>query len=281
VKVEGVLAGTLNLESPFPDNYVAFLPLVVALAGAVGRTLADSRAEIEGDVLDRTAQALARKHEYSGVLTSMQENLQMVSPESLKTELTDKAKRLRTAIQDLREPQEPAKTPARSLWELIQDALNRAQQDTAMEVPSADIFHLPITPRATQAVGTLLDSIFRNVNYHSTSDGRDQNGRPMPCIVFGTTMLDGVEQALIVMENLSKRILVPEACAELYRYPVEGPLRELRLGTYIAGLNARRIGASIHATPVQGGRVFRTTLIIPIGSLSDRAISGSVPNPGS
>jgi hypothetical protein len=279
VKVEGILAGTLNLESPFPDNYASLLPLVVALAGAVGRTFADARAEIEGDVLDRTAQALARKHEYSGVLTEMRNDLEIVNPESLREKLGDKVEKLRTVIQDLREPGVPAKIPARTLWRLVEDTLQETQLGAVREAPSETMFYRPLSPRATQAIMTVLVNVFRNVNYHSTSDGRDRDGRPMPRVTSGVTLLDGAQQAVIFVENLSKRLLTLDLCAELYRYPL-APSSEIRLGTYIAGLNARRVGARIHATPIQDGRALRTTLIIPMESLYDTTDSADVSYSG-
>jgi hypothetical protein len=271
VRIEGVLAGTLNLESPFSNNYTPFLPLVVALAGAVGRTLADARAEIEGDVLDRTAQALARKHEYSGILTSMCEDLESVNQQWLKESLGGKIETLRTVIQDLREPEAPANVRARSLWGIVNGSLQHTELGAAREKPSEELFHHPLVPRAAQAITTVLGSVFRNVNYHSTSDGRDRDGLPVPRMAFDATFMDGAKQAVTIIENLSKKFLSPSFCAALYRYPVEGPLREIRLGTYIAGLNARRIGARIHATPIQEGWGLRTTLIIPAENLYDRA----------
>jgi GAF domain-containing protein len=268
VRIEGILAGTLNLESPFVDNYAPFLPLVVALSGAVGRTLADSRAEIEGDLLDRTAQALTRRHEYSGVLTSMRADLEHVESDPLKEELSGKVETLQTLIQDLREPVAPTKYPAASLWEIVADSLRQLQLGATRERPTEELFHDKLVPRAAQAIGTVLTSVFRNVNYHSTPDGRDYDGQPVPRVLFRSTRIEGTDQAVIIVENLSKNILDASFCAELYRYPV-APHGEIRLGTYIAGLNARRAGARIHGTPLQEGRALRTTLIVPVERLND------------
>jgi hypothetical protein len=204
----------------------------------------------------------------------MQEDLKAVDPEWLKEKLTDKIAVLRTVIQDLREPNIPANVSEQSLWEIVEESLRQIQLGAVREPPSEDIFHRPLGPRATQALTTVLSNVFRNVNYHSTSDGLDRDGRPVPRVMSDVCLLDGTKQAVIIVENLSKWFLKPAFCAELYRYPVEGPLREIRLGTYIAGLNARRVGAHIHATTIQGGRALRTTLIIPVENLYDTAASG-------
>jgi GAF domain-containing protein len=281
VRIEGILAGTLNLESPFADNYATFLPLVVALAGAVGRTLADARAEIEGDLLDRTAQALARRHEYSGVLSAMRTDLESVEPSELRRKLTGEVDALQTVVQDLRKPDVRPDLTAKSLWDIVQDASQQIQLWIVKERPVDNTYHTPLSPRATEALETVMSSVFRNVNYHSTSEGRDREGQPVPRLKFDRTHLEGVEQAVVIVENLSKTLLRPEVCAELYRYPVEGPHREIRLGTYIAGLNARRVGARIHAVPFHGGQALRTTLIVPVEKLYDRSNPGEdISHPG-
>jgi hypothetical protein len=74
---------------------------------------------------------------------------------------------------------------------------------------------------------------------------------------------------VVAVENMSFDILDEKSCAALHRYPAEGRAGEMRLGTYIAGLNARRIGARIHAMPIEGGRGLRTILIVPVEDLRD------------
>ncbi|REG00761.1 hypothetical protein DFJ67_6818 [Asanoa ferruginea] len=274
VRIEGVLAGTLNLESPFVDNYAPFLPLIMALSGAVGRTLADARAEIESGLLDRTAHALGKRHEYSGVLSALQKGLESVSSQDLRQALIDKAESLRTLIQDLREPDMPATLPAKSLWQIVGDNLRNAELAASTECPTETLFHIKLSPRASRAVSTVLNSVFRNVSYHSSPDGRDFNGERVPRVRFDVVRLGGARRAVIVIENLTERILETDFCTTLYRYPTETLNGEIRLGTYIAGLNARRVGAHIHAVPIQGGRGLRTTVIVPVEVLRDTANDG-------
>lgn len=267
VKVEGVLAGTLNLESPFIDNYAPFLPLVVALSGAVGRTLADARAELEGALLDRAAHALARRHDFSGVLKAIETDLKGIDTSPLKGKLLDKVGTLQSLVQDLREPEVSVELQAKSLWEIVEDTRKQISLDAAVSQPTERLFHENLAPRASQSVAIVLSSVLRNVNYHSAQDARDSDGRPVPRISFGSTYLQGAVQAIVTVENLSLHYLEPGFCAELYRYPVGDPHGEIRLGTYIAGLNARRIGARIHANLLKDGKTLRTTLIVPVREL--------------
>ncbi|MEV6489772.1 hypothetical protein AB0M20_14260 [Actinoplanes sp. NPDC051633] len=273
VKVEGILAGTLNLESPFADNYAPYLPLIVALSGAVGRTLADARAELEVGLLDTTAHALASQHQYSGVLARMADEIEDVQPRALHDTLMDRTRRLRTLIQDLREPDMPERMPARSLWQIVRDSIDHLGVQLSIVEPAEQLFHLPLLPRVTRALTSVLENVWKNVDYHSSADGRDADGKTVPRATFGLARLDGMKQAMIIVDNLSLNILDENYCAALYRYPAEGSEGEIRLGTYLAGLNARRIGARIHGMPIQGGAGLRTICMIPVEDLRDTASS--------
>jgi GAF domain-containing protein len=270
VKVEGILTGTLHLESPFADNYAPYLPLVVALSGAVGRTLADARAELEVGLLDKAAQGLARRHDYSGVLTDMKERLASVEPADLRQGLIRSATQLQTLIKELREPELPERLPEPTLWEIVRESVDESLIGRSITQPAEPIFHQPMVPRATRALTTVLENVWDNVERHSTKSGWDALGRrTVPRIRFGTAELDGRTQAVVAVENMSFDILDEKSCAALHRYPAEGRAGEMRLGTYIAGLNARRIGARIHAMPIEGGRGLRTILIVPVEDLRD------------
>lgn len=267
VRIEGILAGTLNLESPVVDNYTAFMPLVIAFCGAIGRTLADARAALETRVLDSAAHALTRRHEFSSELKTMREGLEKLDASGSKEALFEKVNSLGTLIQDMREPDRQSQSPA-SLWQIFQDCAAQAQLEFGVIAkPKEAIFHESLDARASQAVATILRTVLRNVSYHSDLSAYDARGERVPRVRFSTIQIQGDLQAVIILENRSRNYLDENQCRALYRYPVEGPGGELRLGTYIAGLNARRIGARIHAALLDDLKTLRTTIIIPVGAL--------------
>lgn len=268
VRVEGVVAGTLHLESPLQDNYTAFLPLVAALTGAIGRTLADARAEFEGRILDKAAHALARRHEFGGDLNSLTRDIRALEARTSTDPLITKVDAMLSVIQDLREAEPGPEFGAATVW----DIFNECRRETQLRFgelarPADRLFHETVSPRAAQSLTTVLRSLFRNINYHSSTEAFDDAGRPIPRATFARTTLGGSCQALVILENHSRKYLDPHFCEELYRYPVEGAEKDLRLGTYIAGLNARRTTARIYATALDDLRTFRTTIAIPVEEL--------------
>lgn len=267
IRTEGILTGTLNLESPLVDNYAAFLPIVVALCGAVGRTLADARASLERAVLDSAAHALAKRHEFIGDLMALREGIEKLSTEDSKDSLLQLVEAMRTLNQDLRTPQ-VQDAGSSSLWETFLACVRQAQLRFGLfGKPTDEMFFWPLDPAATQTIAPLFRSLLRNISYHSDTAAYDSERRPVPRVRFLTTRLQGLNQAIIILENKALGFLDPDLCKELYRYPVQGPGGELRLGTYIAGLNARRIGAQLHACALDDLQTFRTTMIIPVVNL--------------
>lgn len=268
VRAEGIVIGTLNLESPLIDNYDPFMSLIVALCGAIGRTLADGRAALETSVLDNAAQALARRHEFSGDLTALAKDVKNLTEGSSKEPILARIASMHSAIKDLRDL--PGRQSASaSYWGIISEVAQAAQlRFGAISKPTDDIFHQKVSSQATQLLSTVLRSLFRNINFHSDISAHDSFGRPVPRAHFSVTKLQGTAQAVATFENFSRDFLEPDVCKQLYRYPITGPGGELRLGTYIAGLNARRMGARIHACCLEDKKTFRTTLIVPIGDLT-------------
>jgi len=269
VKVDGILVGTLNLESTTVDNYAPYLPLMIALSGAIGRTLADARAEIEGGLLDRAAQALAQHHELGGNLKEIEDELTALKPVRSRNSIVAKIVRLQSTVVDLRSTGSSPTTTvrARTLWEIVEECAQRTQLSIQKDRPADTLFHERLTDQASHCIATALDCIFRNINDHSSPDGRDSAGRLVPRIRFTTGLLQGTTQAVLRIENLAREFLDQRFCAELYRYPSEGTQREIRLGTHIAAIHARRIGGRVHASVPAAGRIVRTTMIIPVGEL--------------
>jgi hypothetical protein len=268
LRVEGIVAGTLNLESPLVDNYTSFTSIIAAFGGAIGRTLADSRAMLEAEVLDSAAHSLARRHEISGDLNALSSKIEsQLSPGGEQVWLTQ-IESMKAVIEDLRE-QQPRTSEPSTLWQIFKDCSDKTQlRFSSLRKPSKKVFSEPLTPLATQVLSTVFHSLLRNINYHSSASAYDDEGKAVPRVRFGTTELQGVIQAVIVTENSSKKYVDPKLCRILYRYPVKGPEGELRLGTYIAGLNARRIGARVHACALSH-KIFRTTVLVPVGELCD------------
>jgi GAF domain-containing protein len=267
VRIEGVVAGTLNLESPLADNYTAFMPIVMALSGALGRTLADARAVLENRVLDAAAHALTRRHEFSHDLTAVREGVEQLLTSEPKDEILNRLKVMESTIQDLREP-ESSDTVSASLWKTFQSCVAQAHlRFGIMTGPREEIFHRALDAHATQSLTAIFRSVLHNISYHSDLSAYDNQGQPVPRVTFHSTDLQGTDQAVIVLENQSLQILDEDEVREFYRYPVPGPGGELRLGTYIAGLNARRLGARIHACIAGDPHIIRTTIIVPVGAM--------------
>jgi len=267
IRTEGILTGILNLESPLVDNYAAFLPIVVALCGAVGRTLADARASLEREVLDNAAHALAKRHEFIGDLMALRKGIEELSTEGSKDSLLERMEAMAALSQDLRTPQ-VHDAGSSSLWGTFVVCVRQTQLRFGLfDKPTDAAFFQPLDPAATQTIATVFRSLLRNISYHSDTAAYDSERRPVPRVRFLMTGLQGLNQAIIVLENKALGFLDPDFCKELYRYPVQGPGGQLRLGTYIAGLNARRIGAQLHACALDDLQTFRTTMIIPVGNL--------------
>lgn len=267
IRIEGIVAGTLNLESPLVDNYAAFMPIVIALSGALGRTLADSRAVLENRVLDAAAHALTRRHEFTHDLKAVRESFEKFKIAEPKDEIIDQLKAMESAIQDLREPENVTRSSA-TLWNIFQSCQAEVHLKFGIiSKPDDESFHHLLDARATQAVSAIFRSVFHNISYHSDVTAYDKSGQPVPRVKFHSTLLQGTRQAVVVLENRSLQYLDEDEARELYRYPVPGPGGELRLGTYIAGLNARRLGARIHACITEDQRIIRTTIIIPVRNL--------------
>ena len=267
IRIEGIVAGTLNLESPLVDNYTAFMPIVMALSGALGRTLADARAVLENRVLDAAAQALTRRHEFTHDLKEVREGFMKLKIAEPKDAILNQLKAMESTIQDLREPENFTIASA-TLWNIFQSCIAEAHLKFGIIAkPNERIFHHFLDQRATQAVATIFRSLLHNISYHSDITAYDKTGRPVPRVKFHSTFLQGTEQAVVILENRSRQHLDEDETRELYRYPVSGPGGELRLGTYIAGLNARRLGARIHACITDDQRIIRTTIIIPVRNL--------------
>jgi GAF domain-containing protein len=267
VKVEGILAGTLNLESPFENNYAPFLPLVLALSGAVGRTLADARAQLEDAILDLAAQALDRRHDSSRELDEISENLQDLPRSPQRDSLLDQAEHMRSLVKDMRRKNERRPAPS-SLWQIFETTVHKlGLKIHGCKPPKHRLFEETLDARACACLATMFQSVMYNLNQHSSPDAHDRSGRIVPRVRFEILRLQAVDQAVVILESLSSKYLTEELCAELYRYPIKSPNAELRLGTYIAGINARRIGARIHASLLEDSRTLRTTIIVPIEPL--------------
>jgi hypothetical protein len=269
VKVEGILAGTLNLESPFENNYAPFLPLVLALSGAVGRTLADARAQLEDAILDLAAQALDRRHDSSRELDRISKDLEGLPASPERDTLLDQAERMQSLVKNMRRKREhgPAPAPA-SLWQVFEATVRKlGLKIHGCRAPRLKLFDETLDERACACLTTMFLSILYNLNQHSSADAHDTRGRPVPRVRFEVLRLQAVDQAVVILESLSSKYLTEEFCGELYRYPIKRPNAELRLGTYIAGINARRVGARVHSSLFEDSRTLRTTMIIPIEQL--------------
>lgn len=241
---------------------------MVALSGAIGRTLADARAEMEGGLLDRAAQVLAKRHDFGKVLLDIEDRLAGMEPAESRRSVEAKITSLQSVVEELRSTGvSVTQIRPQTLWEIVDGCRRHNQLQILHERPTDGIFHERLVDRASLCVTTLLDCIFGNVNDHSSADGYDRAGNRVPRMTFTTCRVQGDTQAVVQIENKSLDFLDQRFCAELYRYPVKGTHGEIRLGTYIATINARRIGGRIHAAVLKDGQTVRTTIVVPVGDL--------------
>jgi hypothetical protein len=262
LRVEGVLAGTLSLQSPFQKIYAPQIPLVEALAGAIGRTLADGRAASESDVLQTAAFALAKRHQYSGQLRELHDLTNLASSGPKQAKFNKLMESMQATLADLRAPVTVEASVKASLWEICRDEVKfHGLEFRGLSKPDSNLYHLSLASPASSNIASMLRQLLSNIHYHQSSVGDS------PSIRFRTIRLNGTEQALITIKNTSRRPVDESQCATLYRYPVRTESGTFRLGAYIAGLNARSVGALIHAMPRHDGTVFKTTIIIPVGEL--------------
>jgi len=139
--------------------------------------------------------------------------------------------------------------------------------DTSLVLPTgvyADVFHKEVEPLEATAINIAMTNILNNAIGHVDPIRRGHEAAERRTIEFHQTYLDGRDSAVIVVRNRMRRPLPSDRIAGLYRYPLTGKNDELRLGAFLAGLAAQRIGGRLHAYQTVEMPALTSVLIIPV-----------------
>jgi hypothetical protein len=139
--------------------------------------------------------------------------------------------------------------------------------DTSLVLPAdahPDVFHREVEPLEAAAINIAVTNILNNAIGHVDPIRRGPETAARRTIEFHQTYLDGRDSAVITVRNRMRSPLPPDRISGLYRYPLAGRNDELRLGAFLAGLAAQRIGGRLHAYQTASLPTLTSVLIIPV-----------------
>lgn len=272
VRVEGLLVGTMNLESTLPDAYNPIRPLIASFAGAVGRTLGDARALLEQRAIDGAAQALNHKHSMERRLDDLNEKImQHCTDGDLLRIFELSINRIRQELTAMRRVVVPEEEANSTLGVVLQEAVRDV--DFLEDVPTMGIdpgtdtiLSALIRGYQCRALRIAIANILSNLANHTAPSPNDSGGRPLTDIRVSESFLQGENQIVLSFLNYSDSYLDAERIANLYRCPIEDNDGRLRVGAFLAGLNARRSRARLYSAVFPDFKTLRTTLVIPVES---------------
>jgi hypothetical protein len=264
VRMEGWLIGTLNLESSVPDAFSPVQPLVASFAGALGRTLADARASFEERVIDGAARALNHRH-------SMESRLEELSAEIAKGRFNPALRRsLQAYINKIKVELSAMRRPPSTGYETdatLEEILHRAVKDVDFLGPIPEerfnpILSTRISGHRTKPLQVAIANILSNLMNYTAVSRDGFSDQLLTEIEVSGSSFQGESQAIFTFLNYSDSYLDPEKIANLYRCPVPSAEGRLRVGAFLAGLNARRAGAWLHSAVSDDRRTLRTKLVV-------------------
>ena len=269
IRVEGLLIGVLNLESALHDAYSPFMPLIASFGGAVGRTFADARASLEQQVIDAAAQALNHRHSMESRLDDLADAIAArcddkgVRPEFIN--LIQKIRQELIAMRQLPSTEDESET---ALSEILGRAITQVDYLGLVPEPTDyPILAAPITGHRVKLLQVAIANVLSNMMNYSAASRDVMSVGPLREIKVSEAELQGNKQAVLTFRNYADSYLDPERIANLYRCPVLGTGGSLRVGAFLAGLNARRSLARLHCGILADQRTLRTTLVIPLEGL--------------
>jgi len=265
VKVQGTTIGTLNLESPIKGNYAPSLPSVLAFAGAVGRAFEEAASARAKQVVDQAALSIAKRHAIDNYVTDLQRALskEAVSDRGRRA-LETFAQRARQTLAEMRGKAVIEAVATATLRELVDSSLQNLDTTLAVpEIPASHPFDTQLDPLRATATSLALTNLFQNAISHVDPIPRGATGMPQRRVRFDRAYLDGTECAVIAIENQIRLPLPAARLAGLYHYPLTGKNDELRLGAFLAGLAAQRVGGRLHAYQAPDAQTLTSVLIIP------------------
>jgi GAF domain-containing protein len=266
LRQEGRLIGTLNLESRDLRNYASYLPQVEALAGAIGRSLADATAQETSLVLERAAAVLDHVHTLDKGLKTVAQLVRDApmaagAKREIEESLSASSALIARLVRDA--PGSEPVTGDSTLAALLQEAISDARLFVLRYPDPTGVPALgkAVTATEAQRFRSACQNVLANLKDH-TSDDTDFRE-----ISFDETLWGGREYVTLTFRNLSDRILDVQRAAQIYRTPVRSEHGTLRLGAYLTTLRLREIGGLVHFTvgeTTTGARQeARTTVMIP------------------
>jgi len=269
VKTHGVTIGTLNLESPLPDNYQPWLPTVLAFASALGRAFEESNSDRARLVIDQAALSIAKRHAIDRHVRTLQTYLQRerLSVQG-KRALDVFSKQTQQTLNEMRGRAVTHAPAAAPLLDVLGTCLERLDTTVVLpDGPAAPAFYAPVPPLAATAINVAFTNILDNAIRYVDTHRREHTTVATRAVELKQTFLDGHECAVIVVRNQTQILLPAERIAGLYRYPLTGSNDELRLGAFLAGLAAQRVGGRLHAYQSAPGPSLTSVLMIPVDAI--------------
>lgn len=269
VRVGGSLSGVLNLQSSLYDAYSPVLPLIMSFAGAVGRTLGDARAALEDSVIDSAAHALNYRHTMESRLEDLTQKLNDLglNYEDLESVLLDIAE-IQHELDAMRQVTSLAPAVAATVPQVLEAAADDV--DYLGDLPDnmwEERFASTVTGAQARALRVTIANILSNLIAYSATSKEKMLEEPIRAISLDNVHLAGREHVAVIFENYTKYLL-GERITDLYRGPITDHEGRLRVGGFLAGLNASRANARLHSTLLNDRRTVRTTLLIPTGAES-------------
>jgi hypothetical protein len=266
VREAGQLIGVLSLESPLNDAYGPILPLITSFASAIGRTLADARASLEVSVVDDAAQVLNHRHTMESRIDRLKQTVRILDLNEISSGRLD---RDFAGIQSELKAMRSVVVGETTQTATIPQVLERAADEVSYlgDLPGdmwMDRFAKPISGAMARALQVVITNILSNIMNYSAITHEEPSDKPVRAISMETAYLANRSQIVVHFQNYANGYVSSMKIADLYRCPVADDEGRVRLGGFLAGINARRAHARLQAVVLHDGRTVRTTLVVPI-----------------
>jgi hypothetical protein len=187
---------------------------------------------------------------------------------SVRLEVLDLIQKVTEELIAMRELPSAEEEPETALIEILRRAIEQVDYLGSVPDPMDNpILAAPIAGHRVKLLQVAIANVLSNMmNYSATSRAGAPPG-PIREIKVSTTELQGGKQAVLTFRNYADSYLHPGRIADLYRCPVPDSDDRLRVGGFLAGLNARRSLARLHCGILADQRTLKTTLVIPLGGM--------------
>jgi hypothetical protein len=248
IVVDGMIVGTLNLESSYANSFLPQIQLISAFAAVAGLAIAMKRRETVRSLAERYALASEGFHEVSKLALLIEK----IPAESVF------ADELREAIVDIDTPDRRAREQLGHSIELRELLKDRAEAVKLVDLKVSGALTAVVGSAYVPALNDVFGELFGNARKHSISN--------FPVFVSGeeVQLVSGDYLLLVCKSQPSLPIQNEKLLRSLYRIPQpdqDGGTR-LHLGCFTIGEDIRGLGGNVF-----GGRnprgFFETHLFIP------------------